>query len=86
MAPHRVLEGDRPTNVLLAEVLTPYREAGRPSQGTIRGIDSFDQRGVELGEVLAVAISSTNALIRHYPHAQGLGGTTWRQTSPCSWG
>lgn len=51
------------------------------TQGTIWGIDSFDQRGVELGKVLAVAIlpelesatgpelvrdSSTNALIRHY--------------------
>ncbi|MFF1357230.1 hypothetical protein [Streptomyces sp. NPDC058297] len=59
------MEGNRPTNVLLAEVLTPYREAGRPSQGTIWGstpstrpIDSFDQWGVELGKVLAVAIIS----------------------------
>ncbi|WP_406102779.1 hypothetical protein OG698_10325 [Streptomyces sp. NBC_01003] len=81
VAPHRVMEGNRPPNVLLAEVLTPYREAGHPSQGTIWGIDSFDQWGVELGKVLAVAIiselesatepefghnSSTNALIRHY--------------------
>ena len=84
MAPHRVMEGNRPTNVLLAEVLTPYRSArrcARSAQGTIWGIDSFDQWGVELGKVLAVAIipelesatepelghdSSTNALIRHY--------------------
>jgi hypothetical protein len=89
VAPHRVMEGNRPTNVLLAEVLTPYRlgtlvalyEHSAFTQGTIWGIDSFDQWGVELGKVLAVAIipelesatepalghdSSTNALIRHY--------------------
>ncbi|MFH8737059.1 hypothetical protein [Streptomyces sp. NPDC017964] len=81
VTPHRVTEGTGPTNVLLARVATPYREAGRPSQGTICGIDFFDQWGVELGKVLAVAIiselesatepefghnSSTNALIRHH--------------------
>ena len=89
VVPHRVMAGNRPTNVLLAEVLTPYRlgtlvalyEHSVFTQGTIWGIDSFDQWGVELGKVLAVAIipelesatepelghdSSTNALIRHY--------------------
>ena len=89
VVPHRVMQGNRPTNVLLADVLTPYRlgtlvalyEHSVFTQGTIWGIDSFDQWGVELGKVLAVAIipelesatepelghdSSTNALIRHY--------------------
>ena len=61
---HRVMEGNRPTNVLLAEVLTPrllgsliaLYEHSVFTQGTIWGIDSFDQWGVELGKVLAVAI------------------------------
>ena len=86
---HRVMEGNRPTNVLLAEVLTPrvlgsliaLYEHSVFTQGTIWGIDSFDQWGVELGKQLAVAIipeleseteptlthdSSTNALITLY--------------------
>jgi glucose-6-phosphate isomerase len=89
VAPHRVMPGNRPTNVLLAEVLTPrllgalvaLYEHSVFTQGTIWGIDSFDQWGVELGKVLAAAIipeltsvtepelahdSSTNALIRRY--------------------
>jgi glucose-6-phosphate isomerase len=89
VVPHRVMQGNRPTNVLLAEVLTPFvlgalvalYEHSVFTQGTIWGIDSFDQWGVELGKVLAVAIipelasatepdlqhdSSTNALIRRY--------------------
>jgi glucose-6-phosphate isomerase len=89
VAPHRVMQGNRPTNVLLAEKLTPHLlgalvalyEHSVFTQGTIWGIDSFDQWGVELGKVLAAAIipelesaaepelahdSSTNALIRHY--------------------
>ena len=87
--PHRVFEGNRPTNVILAEQLTPYAlgalvalyEHSVFTQGTIWGIDSFDQWGVELGKVLAKRIipelesetepelkhdSSTNALIRRY--------------------
>jgi len=86
---HRVMEGNRPTNVLLAEILTPrllgsliaLYEHSVFTQGTIWGIDSFDQWGVELGKVLAVAIipelesdaeptlahdSSTNELITLY--------------------
>ena len=86
---HRVMEGNRPTNVLLAEVLTPrllgsliaLYEHSVFTQGTIWDIDSYDQWGVELGKVLAVAIipeltspdapelghdSSTNALIERY--------------------
>jgi glucose-6-phosphate isomerase len=94
VAPHRVMPGNRPTNVLLAEILTPrllgtlvaLYEHSVFTQGTIWGIDSFDQWGVELGKVLAVQIipeltsaaepelshdSSTNALIRKY---RSLGG------------
>ncbi|MFV0316075.1 MAG: glucose-6-phosphate isomerase [Microthrixaceae bacterium] len=63
--PHRVMEGNRPTNVILAESLTPYRlgtlvalyEHSVFTQGVIWGIDSFDQWGVELGKVLAKEIA-----------------------------
>ena len=62
--PHRVMEGNRPTNVILSEVLTPYRlgtlvalyEHSVFTQGALWDIDSFDQWGVELGKALAVAI------------------------------
>ena len=64
VVPHRVMEGNRPTNVLLAEVLTPrllgslvaLYEHSVFVQGTIWNIDSFDQWGVELGKVLAKQI------------------------------
>ncbi|MCW2907631.1 MAG: glucose-6-phosphate isomerase [Actinomycetia bacterium] len=64
VAPHRVMPGNRPTNVLLAEVLTPrllgtlvaLYEHSVFTQGTIWNIDSFDQWGVELGKVLALQI------------------------------
>jgi glucose-6-phosphate isomerase len=64
VAPHRVMQGNRPTNVLLAERLTPrllgtlvaLYEHSVFTQGTIWDIDSFDQWGVELGKVLAVQI------------------------------
>ena len=64
IVPHRVMEGNRPTNVILAEVLTP-RVLGTLialyehmvfTQGVVWGIDSFDQWGVELGKVLAARI------------------------------
>jgi glucose-6-phosphate isomerase len=94
VVPHRVMPGNRPTNVLLAEKLTPHvlgvlvalYEHSVFTQGTIWGIDSFDQWGVELGKVLAVAIlpelesttepelghdSSTNTLIRRYRALKG---------------
>ena len=62
--PHRAFEGNRPTNVILAERLTPYAlgtlvalyEHSVFTQGTVWGIDSFDQWGVELGKVLAKRI------------------------------
>ena len=89
VVPHRVFEGNRPTNVILAEKLTPHAlgalvalyEHSVFTQGTVWGINSFDQWGVELGKVLAKRIipelesatepelahdSSTNALIRRY--------------------
>ena len=61
---HRVMEGNRPTNVVLAEKLTPavlgslvaLYEHSVFTQGTIWEIDSFDQWGVELGKALAKAI------------------------------
>jgi glucose-6-phosphate isomerase len=64
VVPHRVMEGNRPTNVILAERLTPHvlgalvalYEHSVFTQGVIWGIDSFDQWGVELGKALAQAI------------------------------
>jgi glucose-6-phosphate isomerase len=61
VAPHRVMQGNRPTNVVLAEHLTPsvlgalvaLYEHSVFVQGVIWGIDSFDQWGVELGKALA---------------------------------
>ena len=89
LAPHRTFEGNRPSNTILLEKLTPAAlgklvalyEHSVFTQGTIWGIDSFDQWGVELGKVLAQRIipelenktepnlqhdSSTTALIRRY--------------------
>jgi glucose-6-phosphate isomerase len=89
VVPHRIFEGNRPTNVILAQKLTPHvlgalvalYEHSVFVQGTVWGINSFDQWGVELGKVLARRIipelesteepelrhdSSTNALIRRY--------------------
>ena len=64
VVPHRVMEGNRPSNTILAEWLTPATlgslvalyEPSVFTQGAIWGIDSFDQWGVELGKVLAKAI------------------------------
>jgi glucose-6-phosphate isomerase len=64
LVPHRVFEGNRPSNVILADVLTPevlgkliaLYEHMVFTQGTIWSIDSFDQWGVELGKVLAQKI------------------------------
>ncbi len=65
VVPHRVMPGNRPTNVLLAEVLTPrllgslvaLYEHSVFTQGAIWDIDSFDQWGVELGKALANEIA-----------------------------
>ena len=64
LVPHRVFEGNRPSNTILAERLTPQTlgslvalyEHSVFTQGAIWGIDSFDQWGVELGKVLAKRI------------------------------
>ncbi|MDD2273992.1 MAG: glucose-6-phosphate isomerase [Desulfuromonadaceae bacterium] len=64
LVPHRVFEGNRPTNTILAERLTPETlgrlvalyEHSVFTQGAIWQIDSFDQWGVELGKVLAMKI------------------------------
>ncbi len=63
--PFRVCEGNRPTNMILADRLTPHAlgalvalyEHNVFTQGAIWGIDSFDQWGVELGKVLAKRIA-----------------------------
>ena len=64
LVPHRVFEGNRPTNTILLEELTPESlgklvalyEHSVFTQGAIWQIDSFDQWGVELGKVLAKKI------------------------------
>jgi len=64
LVPHRVFAGNRPSNIILAELLTPevlgklvaLYEHSVFTQGTIWNIDSFDQWGVELGKVLAQRI------------------------------
>jgi glucose-6-phosphate isomerase len=87
LVPHKVFEGNRPTNVICGERLDPATlgklvalyEHSVFTQGTIWGINSFDQWGVELGKVLAKRIVgelegsdapehdlSTNALIEWY--------------------
>ena len=64
LVPHRVFEGNRPSNTILAERLTPETlgklvalyEHSVFTQGVIWNVDSFDQWGVELGKVLAQRI------------------------------
>jgi len=78
VVPHKVMEGNRPTNVILAQVLTPrllgtlvaLYEHSVFTQGVIWDIDSFDQWGVELGKQLASQIapeleSSTEPELKH---------------------
>ncbi len=87
LVPHRVFEGNRPSNTIFAEELSPRTlgtlvalyEHSVFTQGTVWGINSFDQWGVELGKALAKRIipelkgdanhehdSSTTELIRRY--------------------
>jgi glucose-6-phosphate isomerase len=64
LAPHRVFEGNRPSNTILADALTPAAlgrlvalyEHSVFTQGAIWDIDSFDQWGVELGKQLAAKV------------------------------
>lgn len=78
LVPHRVFEGNRPSNTVLAERLTPETlgklvalyEHSVFTQGVIWNIDSFDQWGVELGKVLAQRIiteleSTKDAVLSH---------------------
>jgi glucose-6-phosphate isomerase len=78
LVPHRVFEGNRPSNVILADRLTPENlgklialyEHSVFTQGVIWNIDSFDQWGVELGKVLAQRIvpeleSETTPRLKH---------------------
>jgi glucose-6-phosphate isomerase len=78
LVPHRVFEGNRPSNVILADRLTPAMlgklvalyEHSVFTQGVIWNIDSFDQWGVELGKVLAQRIvpeleSETTPRLKH---------------------
>ncbi len=96
LVPHRVFEGNRPSNTILAQRLTPESLGALVAlyehvvftQGTIWGINSFDQWGVELGKQLAQRIipeledgdepvlahdGSTNHLISRY--------RKWKQVS-----
>ncbi len=92
IAPHKVIPGNRPSNTLLTEQLTPFTTGSLIAlyehrtfvQGTIWGINSFDQWGVELGKVLGTDIynrlvndtdnsqldASTQALIAAFKTAQ----------------
>ncbi|MEO7107460.1 MAG: glucose-6-phosphate isomerase [Rhodoferax sp.] len=78
LVPHRVFEGNRPSNTILAEKLTPAAlgslialyEHSVFTQGVIWNIDSFDQWGVELGKVLAQRVlpeldSESKAALHH---------------------
>jgi glucose-6-phosphate isomerase len=85
LVPHRVFEGNRPSNVILAEQLTPESlgrlvalyEHSVYTQGVIWDIDSFDQWGVELGKVLAQRIvpeleSGSPPKLKHDSSTNGL--------------
>jgi glucose-6-phosphate isomerase len=78
VAPHRVMEGNRPTNTILADELTPHTLGSLVAlyehlvftQGVVWEVDSFDQWGVELGKALAVRIipeleSETEPELKH---------------------
>ncbi len=66
LVPHRTFDGNRPSNVILAQQLTPeilgalvaLYEHSVFTQGVIFSVDSFDQWGVELGKVLAKTIAA----------------------------
>jgi glucose-6-phosphate isomerase len=95
VVPHKVMAGNHPSSTIVAPTLTPsvlgqlvaLYEHTVFTEGTIWGIDSFDQWGVELGKVMAKQLaptlsdssapdlagqdSSTAALIRHYRSLRG---------------
>ncbi len=71
LVPHRVFEGDRPSNTIMADHLTPETlgrlvalyEHSVFTQGTVWSLDSFDQWGVELGKVLATRVAAELAAV-----------------------
>lgn len=94
LVPHKVMPGNRPTSTILAPKLTPKTLGSLVAlyehvvfvEGTIWGIDSFDQWGVELGKVMAMDLvpaltsaepaggapdASTEALVRRYRELRG---------------
>ncbi len=95
LVPHKVMPGNRPSSTILAEQLTPsvlgqlvaLYEHTVFVEGTVWGIDSFDQWGVELGKAMAGQLapalssadepdltshdSSTAELVRHYRRFRG---------------
>ncbi|MEU4824784.1 glucose-6-phosphate isomerase [Actinomadura citrea] len=94
VVPHKVMPGNRPSSTLLAPKLTPKTLGSLVAlyehivfvEGTIWGIDSFDQWGVELGKVMAMDLApaltspeppseapdpSTGALVRRYRELRG---------------
>jgi glucose-6-phosphate isomerase len=85
LVPHRVFEGNRPSNTILADIVDP-RTLGRLvalyehsvfTQGVIWGINSFDQWGVELGKVLAQRIIpelDSDSVLRHDSSTNSLIG------------
>ena len=105
LVPHKVMPGNRPSSTILAPKLTPsilgqlvaLYEHTVFVEGSIWGIDSFDQWGVELGKVMAKELapiltdtavpdllgqdSSTASLVRQY---RGLRGAPSRQRGPAS--
>jgi glucose-6-phosphate isomerase len=82
VAPHKVFEGNRPTNSFLFDRLTPYTLGSLIAmyehkifcQGIILRINSFDQWGVELGKVLARVILSELSTKKTGPHDSSTGG------------
>ena len=80
--PHRVMPGNRPSSTILARRLTPsvlgqliaFYEHVTFVEGTIWGIDPFDQWGVELGKVMAKQL--TPALTAEQPDLAGLDASS----------
>ena len=88
LVPHRTFPGNRPSNCLLLQRLTPY-SAGQilalyehrvAVQGFVWGLNSFDQWGVELGKVLAgkcrTTINDTRTQKRMVKPADGFNSST----------
>ncbi len=100
IVPARVFEGNRPTTSIFGDTLTPFAlgeliavyEHITFVQGTVWGIDSYDQWGVELGKQLAKQITpafhddALGELIAVYEHITFVQGTVWGIDSYDQWG